>query len=107
MSLATITFWNESSDSYGIPNILHSYLVSVFINQVIGSRDKIVKIVPLTENSPRLSSERPFIVKNSTKEQAIAEAFNVLKEMPTLKELESSGVIIKTEEKSPQLVSNW
>ena len=107
MTLATITFWDEDFDKYGIPNILHSYLVSVFVNHVIGDGDKIIKIVPLTEKSPKPSNDHPLIIKNSTKEEAITEGFNILKEMPKLKELKSSKTIIHSKEKKPQLLSNW
>lgn len=107
MALATITFWEQSFNQHGIPNTFHSYLVSVFVNHIINRGDKIVKIVPLTLDSPKSFSERPFIVKNSTKEMAINEAFNMLKEVPELNELECCKNNLKTEEKSPKLVSNW
>ncbi|MCH9030058.1 MAG: hypothetical protein IH819_10705, partial [Bacteroidetes bacterium] len=55
MALGTIVFWGESIEHYGIPRTLHSYLITVSVNQVIGDRDKIVKITTLTENTPNPS----------------------------------------------------
>ena len=36
-------------NSHGIPQTFYTYLISVYVNQAIGVRDKIVKIIPLTE----------------------------------------------------------
>ena len=53
MALATVTFWGDNINSYGVPKTLHTYLISVSVNQAIGDRDKIVKIVPLSEGAPK------------------------------------------------------
>jgi hypothetical protein len=107
MSLATVTFWGDLANSYGIPDTLHSYLVSVFTNEIFGNRDKIVKIIPLTVNSPKPSQERPFIVRTSTKEQAFSEAINLLKGMTTLKDLHCNINVMKSESSKLQFVSNF
>lgn len=95
MALATITFWGETSNSYGIPTDMHMYLVSVYVNQVIGQNDRIVKIVPLTDTTAKPKNELPFIVRNSTEEEAISKAFNILSEMSILQGLENFKSIIK------------
>ena len=107
MSLATISFWNESFNSYGIPNTFHSYLISVFVNEIFKNGDKIVKIIPLTSSARKPPHDRPCIIKNSTKENAIIEAFNILAEMPPLKDLKSSRTILGTDEKKPKFVTSY
>ena len=52
MSLATITFWGESFNVYGIPDELYIYLISITVNQAMGNGDKIVRIVPVSEDAP-------------------------------------------------------
>lgn len=95
MALATATFWGENVNSYGIPQILHSYLITVYVNQVIGMGDKIVKIVPLTDGAPKPERDYPFIVKNSDVKTAVIEALNVLKNMEGLKGLRNHGSIVE------------
>jgi hypothetical protein len=106
MSLATITFWDENLNAYGIPNTYYSYLVSVFVNQVVGNGDKLIKIVPLTDQSPKPASDRPFILRNSSWDSAISQAFNILNEMPTLQGFKSHKSIIWNKEKSIQFIQN-
>ncbi len=93
MALGTIVFWGESSEHYGIPRTLHSYLITVSVNQVIGDRDKIVKITTLTENTPNPSKEYPFIIKNSDAKKAITTAFNLLKDMSSMQGLNNQYTI--------------
>jgi hypothetical protein len=107
MFLATISFWNESSNSYGIPDTFHSYLISVFVNEIFKNGDKIVKIIPLTSDAPKPPHNRPFIIKNSSKENAIIEAFNILKEMPEMKDLRCSKTILDMGEKNLKFVTNY
>lgn len=107
MSLSTITFWGETSNSYGVPDTLYSYLVSVFINEIFSNGDKIVKIVPLTANAPKPPQDRPFIVRNSTKEQAASEAFRMLREMPALQELHYSIAALQNKDEKLQFVSKF
>jgi hypothetical protein len=60
-------------------------------------RDKIVKIVPLTEDTPRPARDLPFMVKNSDAKSAFMEAFKVLETMDCLKGLKSQKSIVETE----------
>lgn len=93
MALGTIVFWGESIEQYGIPKTLYSYLITVSVNQVIGDRDKIVKITPLTENTPNPSKEYPFIIKNSDSKNAITTAFNLLKDMSSMQGMNNQYTI--------------
>ncbi len=93
MVLGTIVFWGESIEHYGIPRTLHSYLITVSVNQVIGDRDKIVKITTLTENTPNPSKEYPFIIKNSDAKKAITTAFNLLRDMSSMQGLNNQYTI--------------
>jgi len=97
MALATVTFFDEHTGSYGVPKTLHSYLISVSVNQALSSRDKIVKIVPLSEGAPKPVRELPFIVKNSDSKKAIFEAFGVLEGMQDLKGLKNHKSIVQME----------
>jgi len=97
MALATVTFWGDSTNSHGIPQTFYTYLVSVYVNQAIGARDKIVKIVPLTEETPRPARDLPFMVKNSDAKNAFIEAFKVLDAMDSLKGLKSQKSIVEIE----------
>lgn len=106
MSLATISFWEESYNSYGIPDTIHSYLVSVFVNQIIGRGDKIVKIVPITDGAPKLESQHPFVVRNSSTEKALLKAFNLLMEMPTLRGMKNHSSIMRNKNKELKLIQN-
>ncbi|NNG28150.1 MAG: hypothetical protein HKM87_11520 [Ignavibacteriaceae bacterium] len=106
MSLATISFWEESYNSYGIPNTVHSYLISVFVNQIIGRGDKIVKIVPLTDGAPNLESQHPFVVRNTTAEKALLKAFKILLEMPALQGMRNHKSIMRNKDKELRLIQN-
>lgn len=97
MALATVTFWGDSTNSHGIPQTFYTYLVSVYVNQAIGVRDKIVKIVPLTEDTPKPARELPFMVKNSDAKNAFIEAFRVLDTMESLKGLKSHKSVVELE----------
>lgn len=100
MALATVTFWGEGINLHGIPQTLHTYLISVYVNQVIGFRDKIVKIVPLTEGAPKPERELPFIVKNSDAKGAFFEAFGVLEKMESLKGLRNHKSIVELDKQN-------
>ncbi len=106
MSLATISFWEENYNSYGIPSRMHSYLISVFVNQIIGRGDKIVKIVPLTEGAPLLESQHPFVVRNTTTEQALLKAFKILMDMPTLQGMKNHKSIMRNKENALNIIQN-
>jgi hypothetical protein len=100
MALATLTFFGENISSYGVPKTLHSYLISVSVNQALGNRDKIVKIVPLSEGSPKPVRELPFIIKNSDWKKAIFEAFGVLEGMDCFKGLRNHKSIVEMEKQT-------
>jgi hypothetical protein len=100
MALATVTFFGENISSYGVPKTLHSYLISVSVNQALGDRDKIVKIVPISEGAPKPVRELPFIIKNSDWKKAIFEAFNVLEKMEGLKGLKNHKSIVELEKQA-------
>ena len=99
MALATVTFFDENTNSYGVPKTLHSYLISVSVNQALSNRDKIVKIVPLSEDAPKPIRELPFIIKNADWKKAIFEAFGVLEGMEGLKGLKNHKSIVEMEKK--------
>jgi hypothetical protein len=99
MALATVTFFDDNTSSYGVPKTLHSYLISVSVNQALSHRDKIVKIVPLSEGAPKPIRELPFIIKNSDWKKAIFEAFGVLEAMEGLKGLKNHKSIMEMEKK--------
>lgn len=99
MALATVTFWGEGYNTHGIPNKVYTYLVSVYVNHVVGIRDKIVKIIPLTESTPKPSRDLPFIVKNSDAKTAFIEAFGVLEEMDILKGLRSHKSVVELDKR--------
>jgi hypothetical protein len=100
MALATVTFWGDDISSYGVPKTLYTYLISVSVNQALGNRDKIVKIVPLSEDSPKPVRELPFIIKNSDWKKAIFEAFSVLEGMDCFKGLRNHKSIVELEKQS-------
>ena len=93
MALGTIVFWGESIEHYGIPRTLHSYLITVSVNQVIGDKDKIVKITTITQNTPRPYKENPFIIKNSDAKKAITTAFDLLRDMSSMQGLNNQFTI--------------
>ena len=97
MALATVTFFDENTSSYGVPKTLHSYLISVSVNQALSNRDKIVKIVSISEGAPKPVRELPFIIKNSDWKKAILEAFAILEGMEGLKGLRNHKSIVEME----------
>jgi len=100
MALATVTFWGENISSYGVPKTMYTYLISVSVNQALGNRDKIVKIVPLSEGAPKPIRELPFIIKNSDWKKAIFEGFGVLEGMDGLKGLKNHKSIVEMEKQT-------
>jgi hypothetical protein len=100
MALATVTFFGNNISSYGIPKTLYSYLISVTVNQALSNRDKIVKIVPISEGAPKPVKELPFIIKNSDWKKAIFEAFGILEEMDGLKGLRNHKTIVEMEKQT-------
>ena len=102
MALATVTFFGEGFNTYGVPNTLFAYLISVSVNEVMGRKDKIVKIVPLSEGAPKPPRDLPFIVKNSDEKNAILEGIGVLEKMEVLKGLKSHKSMVQSE-KLPSL----
>lgn len=100
MALATVTFWGEGINTYGIPNTLYTYLISVSTNQIINNNDRIVKIVPLTGDTPKPERELPFIVKNSDANRAINVAFGLLESMECLKGLKNHKSIVELDKQN-------
>jgi len=100
MALATVTFFGDSTSSYGVPKTLHSYLISVTVNQALSNRDKIVKIVPISEGVPKPVRDLPFIIKNSDWKKAIFEAFGILEEMEGLKGLRNHKSIVEMQKQT-------
>lgn len=105
MSLATITFWSENCNVYGIPDVLHSYLVSITSNQAAGKNNKILRIIPITENAPKPIQGGPFILRNATVDEALSKSFNILSEVEELEGLRGNKNIIKSEGKKLQFIS--
>lgn len=105
MSLATITFWSDTSNAYGIPDILYSYLISITVNQALGGSNKIVRITPISGNVPKSLKEGPFIIKNATIDDALLKAYNILSEINELEGMRSNKNIMKTEGKKLKFVS--
>lgn len=95
MALATVTFYGDNTSSYGVPKTLYSYLISVTVNQALSNRDKIVKIVPISEGAPKPVRDLPFIIKNSDWKKAIFDAFGILEEMEGLKGLRNHKSIVE------------
>ncbi|MDH3269173.1 MAG: hypothetical protein OEM46_10005 [Ignavibacteria bacterium] len=106
MALATVTFWGENISSYGVPKTLHTYLISVSVNQALGNRDKIVKIVPLSEGAPKPIRDLPFIIKNSDWKKAIFEAFCLLEGMDCFKGLRNHKSIVEMEKQGNLLAAS-
>jgi hypothetical protein len=100
MAFATVTFWGEGINTYGVPNTLYTYLISVSVNQVLGHRDKIVKIVPISEGAPKPLKDLPFIVKNSDEKKAFFEGFGVLEKMECLKGLKNHKSMVELEKQT-------
>ncbi len=100
MALATVTFWGEGINTYGIPNTFYTYLISVSTNQIMNNNDRIVKIVPLTGDTPKPERELPFIIKNSDAKQAIQVAFGLLERMENLKGLKNHKSIVELDKQN-------
>jgi hypothetical protein len=100
MALATVTFWGEGNNTYGIPNTLYTYLISVSTNQIINNKDRIVKIVPLTGDTPKPERDLPFIVKNSDANRAMNVAFGLLESMESLKGLKNHKNILELDKQN-------
>ena len=105
MSLATITFWGESFNVYGVPDELYIYLVSITVNQVMGNGDKIVRIIPISEDAPKPLKGGPFIVRKVNLDDALNKAYNNLMELKDLQGLKSHQSIITTDQRKVQFIS--
>jgi hypothetical protein len=100
MAFATVTFWGEGINTYGVPHIVYTYLISVSVNQALSHKDKIVKIVPLSEGAPKPSRDLPFIVKNSDEKRALFEGFGVLEGMECLKGLKNHKSLVELQKQT-------
>jgi len=87
MAIATILFWGNSFKSHGVPNEFYSYLISVSKNQVIGSNDKIVKITPMTLDTPKPVKDGAIIIRNADENDALEATFRHIEKMECLQGL--------------------
>jgi hypothetical protein len=96
MAIATLFIWDNHINSHGIPNEYHSYLISVSVNQVIGAGDKIIKIIPMTKDSPKPEKEGAIIVRKANQEEAFNAAFKLLEDMECFRGLNTHRCIVET-----------
>ena len=106
MSLATITFWGESFNVYGVPDELYIYLISITVNQAMGNGDKIVRIIPISENAPKPLKGGPFIVRKVNLQDALMKAYNNLMELKDLQNLKSHQTLMTTDERKLQFTNH-
>ena len=95
MVIATLFIWDNSFTSHGIPNRFHSYLISVSTNQVIGNDDKIIKIIPITKDTPKLEKEGAIIMKEINKDEALNAVFKYLEDMECFRGLKKHRFIVE------------
>ena len=113
MAIATILFWSNNCKSHGVPNVFYSYLISVSKNQVIGSQDKIVKITPMTIDTPKPVKEGAIIIRNIEENDALEATFRIIEKMDCLQGLNKYRSIVESTEKNqiPETVisfkENW
>ena len=96
MAIATILFWSNNCKSHGVPNVFYSYLISVSKNQVIGSQDKIVKITPMTIDTPKPVKEGAIIIRNIDENDALEATFRIIEKMDCLQGLNKHRSIAKS-----------
>ena len=104
MSLATITFWGERINVYGVPDQLYIYLISISVNQVIDNGDKIVRIIPISKDAPKPLKGGPFIVRRVELQDALTKAYKNLMEVKDLQGLKSSQNLITADERKLQFI---
>ena len=97
MVIATLFIWDNSTVSHGMPSRFHSYFISVSTNQVIGSGDKIIKIIPMTEDTPKPEREGPIIIRNDNKNEALDAAFKYLENMECFRGLKKHRCIVEND----------
>jgi hypothetical protein len=97
MVMATLFIWDNSITSHGIPNRFHSYLISVSRNQAIGASDKIIQIIPMTEDTPMPKKEGPIIIKNDNKNEAMNSVFKYLEDMECFRGLNKHRCIVEND----------
>jgi hypothetical protein len=95
MAIATLFIWDNSIKSHGIPNRFHSYFISVSTNQVIGTGDKVIKIIPMTEDTPKPEKEGPIIIRNDNKNEALNAVFKHLEDMECFRGLKKHRCIVE------------
>jgi hypothetical protein len=97
MAFATLFIWDNSFTSHGIPNTFHSYLISVSANQVIGAGDKIIKIIPMTKDTPKPEKEGAIIVRKANKNEALDAAFKLLENMECFRGFNKHRCIVEND----------
>ena len=97
MVIATLFIWDNRIVSHGIPNRFHSYFISVSTNQVIGTADKIIKIVPMTQDTPKPEKEGPIIIRNDNKNEALDAVFKYLEDMECFSGLKKHRCIVEND----------
>ena len=70
------------------------------VKQIINNKDRIVKIVPLSDGTPKPDRDLPFIVKNSDAKSAIYKAFGLLENMECLKGLKNHKSIVELDKQN-------
>ncbi|MEJ2193536.1 MAG: hypothetical protein P8X73_01595 [Ignavibacteriaceae bacterium] len=100
MAIATILFWSNNCKSHGVPNEFYSYLISVSKNQVIGSQDKIVKITPMTIDTPKPVKEGAIIIRNIDENDALEATFRLIEKMDCLQGLNKHRTIAESSVKN-------
>lgn len=97
MTIATLFIWDNGHAPYGIPNRFHSYLISVSRNQVMGTGDKIIQIIPMTEDTPKPKKEGPIIMRNDNKNEILNSVFKYLEDMECFQGLNKHRCIVEND----------
>ena len=97
MAIATLFIWDNSFSSYNMPNTFYSYLISVSVNQVIGAGDKIIKIKPMTKETPKPEREGAIIVRKVNENEALNIAFKLLEDMECFRGLNKHRSIMEND----------
>ena len=97
MVIATLFIWDNSIAAHGIPKRYYSYLITVSRNQVLGGADKIVQIIPMTEDTPKPEKEGLVIVRNDAKNETLNSVFKYLEEMECFQGLNKHRCIVEND----------
>ena len=97
MVIATLFIWDSSITPHGIPKRFYSYLISVSRNQVIGAGDKIIQVLPMTEDTPKPKKEGPIIIRNDEKNDALDSVFKYIEDMECFQGLNKHRCIVEND----------